>query len=71
MLGRDLRPIAETQQQLVQAQIALEKDYEARREFDSRYRVMLEATRDAVLFVNDASRAGFRIAMRVRALLLG
>lgn len=52
LLGRDLRPIAETQQQLVQAQIALEQGYEARREFDSRYRVMLARTREAVLFVS-------------------
>ncbi|QBF34217.1 transcriptional regulator PpsR [Thalassococcus sp. S3] len=52
MLGRDLRPIAETQQQLVQAQIALEKGYEARREFDARYRVLLASTRDAILFVS-------------------
>ena len=52
LLGRDLRPIAETQQQLVQAQIALEQGYEARREFDSRYRVMLAKTREAVAFVS-------------------
>jgi transcriptional regulator PpsR len=52
LLGRDLRPIAETQQQLVRAQIALEQGYEARREFDSRYRVMLSRTREAVVFVN-------------------
>ncbi len=52
LLGRDLRPIAETQQQLVQAQIALEQGYEARREFDSRYRIMLSKTTDAVLFVS-------------------
>lgn len=32
MLGRDLRPIAEVQQQLVQAQLALERDYETQRE---------------------------------------
>lgn len=52
MLGRDLKPIAETQQQLVQAQIALEQGYEARREFDSRYRVMLAKTNEAIVFVN-------------------
>jgi len=52
LLGRDLRPIAETQQQLVQAQIALEQGYEARREFDSRYRVMLSKTREAIVFVS-------------------
>ncbi|MEO0358603.1 MAG: transcriptional regulator PpsR, partial [Pseudomonadota bacterium] len=52
MLGRDLRQIAEMQQQLVKSQIALEKDYEAQRDFDTRYKVLMDASRDAVLFVN-------------------
>lgn len=52
MLGRDLRPVAEMQLQLVKAQMALESDYEAKREFDARYRVLLEASRDAMVFVN-------------------
>lgn len=51
MLGRDLRPIAEMQQQLVMAQMVLERDYENQREMDTRYRVLMEATRDAVLLV--------------------
>ncbi len=51
MLGRDLRPIAEMQQQLVMAQIVLERDYETQREMDTRYRVLMEATRDAVVLV--------------------
>lgn len=51
MLGRDLRQVAETQQQLVQAQIALEQGYEAQREFDSRYRVMLREVGEAIVFV--------------------
>ena len=51
LLGRDLRPIAEMQQQLVKAQMALERDYESQREFDTRFRVLMEATRDAVVFV--------------------
>lgn len=51
MLGRDMRPIAEMQQQLVMAQIALERDYETQREMDTRYRVLMEATRDAVVLV--------------------
>jgi transcriptional regulator PpsR len=55
MLGRDLRPIAEMQQQLVNAQLALEKDYEAQREFDTRFRVLMEATREALVFVAMAS----------------
>ncbi len=51
MLGRDLRPIAEMQQQLVMAQIALERDYETQREMDTRYRVLMEVTRDAMVLV--------------------
>ena len=51
MLGRDLRPIAEVQQQLVQAQLALERDYETQREMDTRYRVLMEMTRDPVMLV--------------------
>ncbi|TDL78222.1 transcriptional regulator PpsR [Palleronia sediminis] len=52
MLGRDLRPIAEMQQQLVAAQIALERDYEGQREVETRMRVLMETTADAVVFVS-------------------
>lgn len=55
MLGRDLRPVAEMQQQLVRAQLALERDYEAHREFDTRYRVLLETTREALIFVTSST----------------
>lgn len=55
MLGRDLRPIAEMQQQLVKAQMALERDYETQRDYDTRYRVLMEASREAVVFVSTSS----------------
>lgn len=55
MLGRDLRPLAEVQQQLVAAQLALERDYETQRELDTRYRVLMEVTRDPVMLVSMAS----------------
>jgi transcriptional regulator PpsR len=55
MLGRDLRPIAEMQQRLVAAQIALERDYETQREMETRYRVVLEATRDALMLISMAN----------------
>lgn len=55
MLGRDLRPIAEVQQQLVAAQLALERDYEAQREVDTRYRVLMEVMRDPILLVSMSS----------------
>ncbi len=70
MLGRDLRPLAEVQQQLVAAQLALERDYETQRELDTRYRVLMEMTRDPVMLV---SMATGRIAdlNPAAALLLG
>ncbi|WP_100368238.1 transcriptional regulator PpsR [Yoonia maricola] len=52
LLGRDLRPIAEMQQQLVEAQLSLERDYETQREYDTRFRVLMENTTEAVLFVS-------------------
>lgn len=55
MLGRDLRPIAEMQQHLVKAQMALENDYEVQREYHTRLRVVMEAARDAFVFVNQST----------------
>lgn len=51
MIGRDLRPVAEVQQQLVRAQLALERDYEVQRDYDTRFRVLMEASPDALAFV--------------------
>ncbi|SMX31793.1 PAS fold protein [Maliponia aquimaris] len=70
MLGRDLRQVAETQQQLVQAQIALERGYEERREFDARYRMLLASTSDAFIFVS-ASDGRIRDLNAPAASLLG
>lgn len=56
MLGRDMRTIAEMQQQLVNAQISLEKNYESRREHDLRFRVLMAWLEDAVIFVSLADR---------------
>ncbi len=52
MIGRDLRPIAQMQQQLVEAQVALERDYEHQREVSTRMKVLMEMTRDAVVFAS-------------------
>ena len=52
MLGRDLRPVAEMQQQLVKAQVALEQDYETQREHDTRFRVLMHNTTDALVFLS-------------------
>lgn len=55
MVGRDLGPIAEVQQQLVKTQMELEKDYEAQREAETRFRVLMGQTRDALVFVDAKS----------------
>ncbi|MFW5654619.1 MAG: transcriptional regulator PpsR [Roseicyclus sp.] len=55
MLGRDLRPIAELQHRLVKAQLALEKDYETHRDYETRYRVVMEASRDPFVLVDVSS----------------
>jgi transcriptional regulator PpsR len=52
LMGRDLRSIAEMQQQLVAAQLTLEKDYEARREHDMQFRVLMASIDDAMIFVS-------------------
>ena len=51
LLGRDLRPVAEMQQQLVSAQMALERDYEAHRDYEMRFRVLLDAGSEGVLMM--------------------
>ncbi|SLN58111.1 PAS fold protein [Roseivivax jejudonensis] len=69
LLGRDLSPIAETQAQLVQAQMSLEQGYEARREFDARYRILLRTVRDPVVFVGATDGAIVDINEPAAALL--
>ena len=71
MLGRDLRPIAEMQQQLVSAQLALERDYETQREFDTRFRVLMDASREAFVFVNQVSGRIIEINSAAASLLGG
>ncbi|SFD69706.1 transcriptional regulator PpsR [Roseivivax sediminis] len=54
MLGRDLGAITECRTQLVQAQLALEQVYEARRDVATRYRVLLSGIAEPVVFVTAA-----------------
>ena len=52
MLGHDLRFEAETQEQLILAQIALEQGFEDKRRLDAWYRVVLSSTTEPFLFVS-------------------
>ncbi len=51
-LGRDLRAQADLQQQLVDAQQALERDYLRLRHLESRYRILFDLTSEGVLVVD-------------------
>ena len=55
LLGTDLRPVAEMQQQLVKAQLALERDYEAQRENDTRLRVLMHSSTEPHVFVSTSN----------------
>lgn len=54
-LGRDLRAQSELQQQLVEAQQALERDYLRLRHLESRYRILFDLTSEGVLVVDSKS----------------
>ena len=52
LLGRDLRPMAEVQQRLIEAQLALQRDHEAGREIETRYRVLMEANGAPIVIIS-------------------
>ena len=70
MLGRDMRPIAELQSRLVKAQLTLEQNYEAHRDFETRYRVLMDAARDAFVLI-DPTNAKIIDANAAAGLVLG
>jgi transcriptional regulator PpsR len=55
MLGRDLRGLAEVQQQLVQAHRAIGRDHEAQRELETRYRVLMEENSLPLLIISETT----------------
>ena len=50
--GRDLKSTADMQQQLINAQLSLEKEYEKYRGYDTRFRVMLENSSENILILD-------------------
>ena len=78
MLGRDLRPVSELQQRLVKAQLTLEKDYETWRDYEIRYRVVMDSAQDGFILLDavsgrviDANAAAARILGTARDALVG
>jgi transcriptional regulator PpsR len=55
-IGRDQRATSELQQRLVQAQQAMERDYQRLREAESRYRLLFQLASEAVLVVDSGTR---------------
>ena len=68
--GRDLRIIAEMQQQLINSQLSLEKEYEKYKGYDTRFRVILENSDEHILLV-DAHNCQITDANASAAKLLG
>ncbi|MEN8710199.1 MAG: transcriptional regulator PpsR [Paracoccaceae bacterium] len=52
LLGRNLQDLSEIQQQLVDAQIAMEDSHEQRRAFDAHYRMLLASSQDCIVFLS-------------------
>ncbi|WP_370636784.1 transcriptional regulator PpsR [Afifella sp. IM 167] len=51
-IGRDMRPVSNLQQRLVEAQIAVEKEYSRLRQSETRYRLLFHIASEAVLIVD-------------------
>jgi transcriptional regulator PpsR len=56
LVGRDLRAVAALQQRLVETQQALERDYWRLRHVETRYRLLFQRAREAVLVVDAGTR---------------
>ena len=56
LVGRDLRAVAALQQRLVETQQALERDYWRLRHVETRYRLLFQRSREAVIVVDAQTR---------------
>ena len=52
LLGRDLRSLSENQQRLIQAQLAVERSIEEKREFDAHFKILLNGSSEPIAFLN-------------------
>lgn len=55
-LGNDLRPMAVQQQRILEAQSAMEREYERLRQSETRYRALFQVSSEAVLIVDSRSQ---------------
>ncbi|UFZ07692.1 transcriptional regulator PpsR [Bradyrhizobium ontarionense] len=54
-VGRDVRATAALQQKLIEAQVAIERDYSRMRSAESRYRILFQITAEPVLIIDSVS----------------
>ncbi|GLH81736.1 transcriptional regulator PpsR [Bradyrhizobium sp. SSBR45G] len=54
-VGRDVRATAALQQKLIEAQVAIERDYSRMRNAESRYRILFQITAEPVLIIDAVS----------------
>jgi transcriptional regulator PpsR len=54
-LGRNLRPVAELQQRLIEAQQSMEREFSRMRSLETRYRLLFEISNEAVLVIDQLS----------------
>lgn len=54
-MGHDLRAVARLQQQIINAQISMEREYARLRHAETRYRVLFQLSREAVLIADASS----------------
>lgn len=55
VLGRDLRPIAALQQQMIGIQQAMDREFERMRQAETRYRLLFQVTTESVLVLDAAT----------------
>jgi transcriptional regulator PpsR len=56
VFGRDLRPVSALQQQLIEAQQSMERDYARLRHIETRYRLLFQMSSEPVLIVDVGTR---------------
>ncbi len=76
-MGRDMRPMAEVQQRLVEAQITLERESARVRQAETRYQILFRNSREAVLTIDpetetvlEANEAAAAVLGRTRNLIV-
>ena len=69
VLGRDMRAVSALQQRLIDAQVAMERDYARLRSAETRYRLLFQASNEPVLLLNAATAKIVELNPAAEALL--